>query len=88
MAWNWDEFWEGTKKIPMGIWEPTRKYLVPGWAGGGHTEKEKEKILDDYEQIKDKTWGDTFKDILGVDFSGAPMLIIAVIMLVYLALKD
>lgn len=85
MEWNQEEF---DKTIGGQIWLPIRKYLIPKWAGGGHTEKEKEKILDDFEEIEDKSWWDTLKDLLGVDFSGSPMLLIAVIMLVYLALKD
>lgn len=63
-----------------------RKYLVPPSLGGGHTEEEKEKVLEDYEKIKDKTWSDTAADIFGTGSNG--FLLVGVILLIYLALKD
>lgn len=70
-----------------------KRIITGGFVGDNKTGYDMNKpgdkaIKDNLEKVQDKTWGDTFKDILGVDFTGAPMLIIAVIMLVYLALKD
>jgi hypothetical protein len=69
------------------IWSPIRKYLIPDSMGGGHTEKEKEKIKEDYEKVKDKTWGDTAEDILGVD-ADKSLFVVAMVVFIFLAIKN
>lgn len=69
------------------IWSPIRKYLIPDSLGGGHTEKEKEEIRKNYEEVKDKTWSDTAADIAGIS-PGNGLLWVGIILLIVMVFKD
>lgn len=69
------------------IWSPIRKYLIPDSLGGGHTEKEKEKIKEDYSKVKDKTWSDTASDVIGVN-PDKSLFVVAVVVFIFLAIKN
>lgn len=82
-------FTDGIKRAGDSLWKIIRGGFVgDDKIGYDLNNPEHKQIKDNLESVQGKTWGDTVKDIAGVDFSGSPLLLVAVIMLVILALRD